>query len=55
MTFDTNGITRCYIDAVLAGQPSTNQPFYDHSTPWIIKLGNLDGDIDEVRISNIVR
>jgi Concanavalin A-like lectin/glucanases superfamily len=55
MTFDTNGITRCYIDGVLAGQPSTNAPIYDHSKDWTITLGNFDGDIDEVRISNIVR
>jgi hypothetical protein len=54
ITFDSSGITRAYIDGVLRN--STNNPVtYNIPNSWELTLGNFDGDIDEVRISNVVR
>src|SRR5205823_4109713 len=52
VTFDTNGITRAYIDGALRG--STNGPPAYGAGNWTLTLGHFDGDIDEVRISNTV-
>ena len=54
ITFDSSGVTKGYIDGTL--RASTNNPVqYNVPNPWQLTLGNFDGDIDEVRISNIVR
>ena len=54
ITFDTNGLTSLYLNGTLRGT-STTAPHYERLNSWILTLGNFDGDIDEVRISNIVR
>jgi hypothetical protein len=34
---------------------ATVAPNYGRTSPWKLHLGDFDGDIDEVRISNVVR
>jgi hypothetical protein len=59
ITYDPAGIpaiTRVYIEGVQTPRAcSTSAPIYDPNTPWTLTLGNFDGDIDEVRISNTIR
>lgn len=57
ITFDGNSATTVYIDGTQVAQCSTTpcSPIYDNTTPWTLTIGNFDGDIDEVRISNCVR
>jgi hypothetical protein len=49
-----NGTTRVYVDDVSVGTSNT-APVYDLADPWILTLGNFDGDLDEVRISKTLR
>ena len=54
MTYDKAGLFRLWIDDVMV----VNNPsvlLAGRSNDWTLTLGNFDGDIDEVRISNIVR
>jgi len=54
MTFDRTGTNIAYIDGVPRGTNGfTPYPYY--GTNWTLTFGHFDGDIDEVRISNIVR
>lgn len=50
----TDGVTSAYIDGVLRAT-SANAPNYDRTSNWTLTLGHFDGDIDEVRISNVIR
>ena len=54
LTYDATGTASCYIDGnlVSSGAAKLN---YQRNTPWTLTLGNFSGDIDEVRISNVVR
>jgi hypothetical protein len=54
LTYATNGLTSCYIDNALIGS-TTVTPNYGRINAWLFTLGNFDGDIDEVRVSNIIR
>lgn len=54
MTRDENGVHQYWIDGELVGTITAN-PNYRRTNDWFLTLGNLDADIDEVRISNIVR
>jgi hypothetical protein len=56
ITFNpANNTTKAYIDGVLMGT-STIAPVSTRPTAdWVLTLGNFDGDIDEVRISKILR
>ena len=49
-----NGIVRCWFDGRLISSASV-QLNYGRSNAWILTLGNVDADIDEVRISDVVR
>ena len=54
IVFDPAGSSRCYIDGnLISNNPATFN--YTRSNDWTLTLGNFDGDIDEVRISNVVR
>jgi transcriptional regulator CtsR len=55
LTFAADGMARCYIDDVQIGSLQTSVNVARTTPSWTVKLGNFDGDIDEVRISNIVR
>ena len=54
VTFAANGAANCYIDGSLVSSVTTSM-YVPRSSAWAIRLGNFDGDIDEVRISNVVR
>jgi hypothetical protein len=55
LTMDDTGQVDCWIDGALASSCSTLNMDFGRTTPWTFTLGNFDGDIDEVRISNVVR
>ncbi|HEV2211228.1 MAG TPA: glycoside hydrolase family 9 protein [Verrucomicrobiae bacterium] len=62
ITFDayndnTTGITTVYIDDAPPVSISTalSNPAYGGVQPWILHIGDFDGDIDELRISNVVQ
>jgi hypothetical protein len=54
MTFDTDGRARVAINGNVIGQQvvSMNIP---RTGLWTLTLGNFDGDIDEVRVSSVIR
>ena len=54
MTLAANGIAQCTVDGNLIASGSSNFNF-TRTTNWTLTLGNMDGDVDEVRVSNIVR
>jgi endoglucanase len=54
LTFAADGTAKVYIDGNLVNTVSTSVTVW-RTDPWQIILGNFDGYIDEVRISNIVR
>jgi len=54
LTFAADGTANCYIDGNLVSSLVTSM-YVPRSSAWTITLGNFDGDIDELRISNIVR
>jgi hypothetical protein len=54
ITFGTDGVVACYINDVLRGSASAPAN-YGRTSNWTFTLGNFDGDIDEVRISNSIR
>ena len=54
ITFDVDGQVEAYVDGALLGvQPVSMN--YSRDSDWELSLGNFDGDIDEIRISNVVR
>jgi hypothetical protein len=55
ITLDGQGQVTCWIDGVEAATASAANMDFGRRTPWTFTLGNFDGDIGEVRISNIVR
>jgi hypothetical protein len=50
-TVGTDAISHLFVDGVGVGS-STYPPGYGETFNWSLTLGNLDGDIDELRISN---
>jgi hypothetical protein len=55
ITLDATSQVTCWIDGVEAATGSAPNMNSGRATPWILTLGNFDGDIAEVRVSNIVR
>ena len=55
ITLNTKGQVNSWIDGVLVATGSAATMNYARTTPWTLTLGNFNGDIDEVRVSNIVR
>jgi hypothetical protein len=56
ITFDpTHNTTKAYIDGVLLGTSSNPPTSTQPTANWLLTLGNFDGDIDEVRISKMLR
>jgi hypothetical protein len=55
LTLDATGQVTCWIDGAVAASCSALNMNYGRTTPWTLTLGNFNGDIDEVRISNTVR
>ncbi|HEX4085297.1 MAG TPA: glycoside hydrolase family 9 protein [Chthoniobacteraceae bacterium] len=55
LTFAKSGNAACWIDGVQVGAVSGVKLNYQRGTPWTFTLGNFNGDIAEVRVSNIVR
>jgi hypothetical protein len=55
ITLDAAGEVTCWIDGAQAAAASAANMDYKRTTPWVLTLGNFNGDIAEVRISNIVR
>jgi endoglucanase len=54
ITFAADGTAKCYIDNNLIATVATSV-LVARTNPWSFTLGNFDGDIDEVRVSNVVR
>ncbi len=54
LTLDPTGTVSCYVDGVLVSSCAPKL-YYARANPWTLTLGNFSGDIDEVRISNVVR
>ncbi len=54
ITADTNGVWSCYIDDTLRGRVNGSLNV-GRTTDWTLTLGNIDADIDEVRLSSTVR
>ena len=54
ITFETNGRASVYVDGVLVGSQTVSMNV-GRSGNWVLQLGNFDGDIDEVRVSNVAR
>lgn len=54
ITFDSSSTTRGYIDGQLIAT-ITVDPNIGRSNDWTLSLGNFDGCIDELRLSNTVR
>jgi hypothetical protein len=55
ITLSAAGQVTCWIDGQQAATASGANLNFKRTTPWTFTLGNFDGDIDEVRISNVVR
>ncbi len=55
ITLDATNIVTCYLDGIQIGEsivaPTNRQRVGD----WTLVIGNFDGDVDEVRLSNGVR
>jgi hypothetical protein len=49
------GVSRVFVNdmSVPAGTVNVPPDYADSVTPWILSLGNFDGDIDELRISTV--
>ncbi|MBK1884184.1 glycoside hydrolase family 9 protein [Luteolibacter pohnpeiensis] len=54
ITRDSNSEFKVWINDVCVSTVSA-APNYGRTTDWLLTLGNIDADIDEVRISSIVR
>jgi hypothetical protein len=54
ITLDSAGATHLYVDGATLGT-SNIAPYHDRSDLWTLHIGDFDGDIDEVRISNAIR
>ncbi|GEM_PF-3226904 len=54
ITFETSGRASVYVDGVLLGSQTVSMNV-GRSANWVLQLGNFDGDIDEVRVSNVAR
>ncbi len=54
LTVAANGIAQCYVDGSLVAGGTSNFNF-TRTSNWTLTIGNMDGDIDELRVSNIVR
>ena len=54
ITLDAEGRVEVYLDGILMGTGTVSMN-YGRFNAWVLTLGNFDGDIDEVRVSNVVR
>ncbi|MDB6069068.1 MAG: hypothetical protein JWL81_239, partial [Verrucomicrobiales bacterium] len=54
VTVTSTGSVQCTLDGTVVGS-GTAAAWSNRTNGWILTLGNFDGDLDEVRISNIVR
>lgn len=55
MTQSPAGEIKCYINGELIHTATITNLKYGRTTDWTMTVGNFDGDVDEVRISNIIR
>jgi len=51
LVLGTDGISHLYVDNAQVGS-STVMPNYSRTGNWTLMLGNFNGDVDELRISN---
>ena len=54
MALSPNGVVRCLVDGRLISSAPVHLN-YGRTNDWVLTLGNVDADIDELRISNIAR
>jgi hypothetical protein len=54
ITYDGNSLVECHVNDTLIGSVY-DEPNASRTNDWNLLLGNFDGDIDEVRISSVVR
>ncbi|BCU79571.1 glycoside hydrolase family 9 protein [Luteolibacter sp. LG18] len=54
ITRDANSTYNCWINNVLVSTV-TSPPNNTRTNAWTLTLGNIDADMDEVRVSNVVR
>ncbi|MEZ5323823.1 MAG: LamG-like jellyroll fold domain-containing protein [Verrucomicrobiales bacterium] len=52
--FDGTDQVQFYLDGSLLGG-ATRQPHFQRNNAWVLELGHFDGDLDELRISSVVR
>jgi hypothetical protein len=55
ITFDANDVVECFLDGRQIGSTTSTSTNRGRTGDWNLKLGDFDGDIDEVRISSEVR
>ena len=55
LTLSSSGSIQCRLDGNLVGTANAATFSGNRTNAWIFTLGNFDGDLDEVRISNVVR
>ena len=54
ITYDGNSLVECHVNDTLVGAVY-DEPNASRTNDWNLLLGNFDGDIDELRISSVVR
>ena len=54
VTRDTAGVVNVWLGGTLLSTTATS-PAYGRTNDWTFTIGSMDADVDEVRISNIVR
>lgn len=54
ITFDGGSVVDCYVNDVLIGS-LTRSPTVSRIDDWILSIGNMDADMDEMRVSSVVR
>lgn len=55
LTMAADGTTTCSINDTVIGTVVSTGFLSGRTTPWTFTLGNFEGDLDEVRISRVVR
>jgi hypothetical protein len=55
LTLSSSGSIQCRLDGNLVGTANAASFSGIRTNAWIFTMGNFDGDLDEVRVSNVVR
>lgn len=55
ISFEPSGVTTACLDGTTVCRSTNSPPYYGWTDNWRLTLGHFDGDIDELRISNVLR